>query len=76
MRGIPALARQFARLRIVDRRVQDRNAHVAVFINIRVPHFGAESKRRRTETQVPKRELMIKFRHKKPVQIQDILIIN
>lgn len=36
LRGIPPFARQFAALRIIDGRMQDRNAQVAVLFNARV----------------------------------------
>lgn len=44
---IPSLARQLAALRIIDGRVQDGDAQVAVLVDVRVPNFCDETDRRR-----------------------------
>ena len=40
--GVPALARQLARLRVVHGRVEDGDAEVPVLVDVGVPHLGQE----------------------------------
>ena len=40
---IPLLRRQLGVGRIVNRRVQNGDAHVAILVDIRMPHLGGEA---------------------------------